>query len=75
MLLSQKNKNKTALIVELILFSLLCFFQLRWLLDNVPAVSEAASQGRLVFGTVDTWLIWNLTKEHRHITDVTNASR
>ena len=51
------------------------FYQLRWLLDNVPEVSEAASRGSLLFGTVDTWLIWNLTKERAHITDVTNASR
>ncbi|XP_043198995.1 glycerol kinase-like [Amphibalanus amphitrite] len=52
--------------------------KLRWLLDNVPAVSEALSAGTLMFGTVDTWLVWNLTggvNGGLHITDVTNASR
>ncbi|XP_043189068.1 glycerol kinase-like [Amphibalanus amphitrite] len=52
--------------------------KLRWLLDNVPAVAEALSAGTLMFGTVDTWLVWNLTggvNGGLHITDVTNASR
>lgn len=55
-----------------------CIFQLRWLLDNIPEVSEAAKAKRLLFGTVDSWLIWNLTggvDGGRHVTDVTNASR
>lgn len=52
--------------------------KLRWLLDNIPEVSEAAKAKRLLFGTVDSWLIWNLTggvDGGRHVTDVTNASR
>ncbi|KAH3868573.1 hypothetical protein DPMN_031723 [Dreissena polymorpha] len=52
--------------------------KLRWLLDNVPAVSKAAQEGRCLFGTVDSWLLWNLTGGRNggcHITDVTNASR
>lgn len=52
--------------------------KLRWLLDNVPKVKTALSQDRLMFGTVDSWLIWNLTggpKGGVHVTDVTNASR
>nr|CDJ80528.1 Carbohydrate kinase domain containing protein [Haemonchus contortus] len=47
--------------------------KLRWLMQNVEAVREAQENGRLLFGTVDTWLIWNLTGEH--VTDVSNASR
>ena len=52
--------------------------KLRWLLDNVPGVLEAARRGDALFGTIDTWLIWNLTGGTSggvHITDVTNASR
>ena len=47
--------------------------KLRWLLDNVPGVRARADAGDLLFGTMDTWLIWRLTG--RHLTDVTNASR
>ncbi|CDO94124.1 unnamed protein product [Kluyveromyces dobzhanskii CBS 2104] len=49
--------------------------KLRWLLDNVPAVSKAYEENDLVFGTVDTWLIFNLTHNHVLVTDVTNACR
>jgi len=49
--------------------------KLRWLLDNVPAVSAAASRGDCMFGTVDSWLLYNLTGGKAHVTDVTNASR
>lgn len=47
--------------------------KIRWLLDNVPGVAERAESGQLLFGTMDSWLIWKLTG--RHVTDVTNASR
>ncbi|WP_017585017.1 glycerol kinase GlpK [Nocardiopsis ganjiahuensis] len=47
--------------------------KIRWLLDNVDGVRERAERGELLFGTMDTWLIWKLTG--RHVTDVTNASR
>jgi glycerol kinase len=47
--------------------------KLRWLLDNVPGARAGAEAGQLLFGTIDTWLAWNLTG--RHVTDVTNASR
>ena len=47
--------------------------KIRWMLDNVPGVREAAQNGNALFGNIDTWLIWNLTG--RHVTDVTNASR
>src|SRR5690606_13006791 len=49
--------------------------KLKWLLDNVPGARELAARGELAFGTVDTWLIWNLTADRRHLTDVSNASR
>jgi len=49
--------------------------KLRWLLDNVPGAREKAAAGDVLFGTVDTWLVWNLTGGRCHITDVTNASR
>jgi glycerol kinase len=49
--------------------------KLRWLLDNVPGVRAQAERGELAFGTVDSWLIWQLTGGKVHVTDVTNASR
>jgi glycerol kinase len=49
--------------------------KIAWLLRNVPGVRAAADAGRLAFGTVDSWLIWNLTGGALHATDVTNASR
>ncbi len=49
--------------------------KIAWILENVPGVRERAERGELLFGTVDTWLIWNLTKGAVHVTDYTNASR
>jgi glycerol kinase len=49
--------------------------KIRWILDNVPRARDRAERGELAFGTVDTWLIWNLTSGNKHVTDVTNASR
>lgn len=49
--------------------------KVRWILDNVPGARKRAERGELAFGTVDSWLIWNLTSGMRHVTDVTNASR
>lgn len=49
--------------------------KLRWLLDSVPGARRRAEAGELLFGTVDTWLIWNLTDGRVHATDATNASR
>jgi glycerol kinase len=49
--------------------------KLRWLLDNVPDGQKRAENGDLLFGTVDTWLIWNLSRGRLHITDYSNASR
>ncbi|WP_313561516.1 glycerol kinase GlpK [Diaphorobacter nitroreducens] len=49
--------------------------KLQWLLDHVPGARDAAEAGELAFGTVDSWLIWQLTSGKRHVTDVSNASR
>jgi len=49
--------------------------KLRWLLDNVPGARERARRGELAFGTIDTWLLWNLTGGALHATDPSNASR
>ena len=49
--------------------------KIAWILDNVPGVRTRAMAGRLAFGTVDSWLVWNLTGGKVHLTDVTNASR
>lgn len=49
--------------------------KIMWILDNVPGARESAEAGELLFGTVDTWLIWNLTEGAIHVTDYTNASR
>ena len=49
--------------------------KLNWLLENVPGARARAEEGKLAFGTVDSWLIWKLTQGERHVTDATNASR
>lgn len=49
--------------------------KIRWILDNVPGARERAERGELLFGTVDSWLIWNLTGGRAHVTDYSNASR
>ncbi|MGE5572379.1 MAG: glycerol kinase GlpK [Bacteroidota bacterium] len=49
--------------------------KIKWLLDNVPGLRERAERGEILFGTVDTWLIWNLTGGRVHVTDYSNASR
>ncbi|MEQ8190685.1 MAG: glycerol kinase GlpK [Candidatus Eremiobacterota bacterium] len=49
--------------------------KIKWILDNVPGAREKAEKGDLIFGNIDTWIIWNLTKGALHITDYSNASR
>jgi glycerol kinase len=49
--------------------------KIKWILDQDPELRAAAERGELAFGTIDSWLIWNLTEGHVHVTDVTNASR
>ncbi len=68
---SEILKKKTGLIPD-------AYFsgtKIAWILKNVPGAMERARAGELLFGTVDTWLIWNLTKGAVHVTDYTNASR
>ena len=49
--------------------------KIAWILENVPKAKSLLKNGRILFGTVDTWILWNLSKEKNHITDYTNASR
>lgn len=49
--------------------------KIKWILDNIPGAKASAEAGNLLFGTVDTWIIWNLTKGKAFVTDYTNASR
>ena len=64
-------QQKTGLVVD----AYFAGSKLRWLLDNVPGVRERAQRGELAFGTVDTWLLWNLSGGTLHVTDPSNASR
>ena len=69
--LTDKFREKTGLIID-------AYFsgtKLKWILDNVDGVRERAEKGELLFGTVETWLIWKLTKGKAHVTDYSNASR
>lgn len=67
----EKIREKTGLIPD----AYFSASKIAWILNNVPGVRERAEAGELLFGTVDTWLIWNLTKGAVHVTDYTNASR
>ena len=49
--------------------------KIKWILDHVPGARERAERGEILFGTVDSWLIWRLTDKTVHVTDYTNASR
>jgi len=69
--LSQKIQDKTGLIID----SYFSATKAKWILENVEGAKEKADAGKLAFGTVDSWLIWNLTGGITHVTDVSNASR
>lgn len=69
--LAQEVQNRTGLLLD----PYFSASKLRWILDNVPEARARALQGDLLFGTVDTFLIWNLTAGQKHLTDATNASR
>ncbi|MBQ4244953.1 MAG: glycerol kinase GlpK, partial [Clostridia bacterium] len=69
--LSDYIKEHTGLIID-------AYFsgtKIKWILDNVPEARQLADEGKLLFGTVETWLIWNLTGGSVHVTDYSNASR
>ncbi len=68
---AKKIQDKTGLVLD-------AYFsgtKLQWLLDSVPGVRARAERGELAFGTVDSWLVWNLTGGRLHVTDASNASR
>ncbi|MEE8397880.1 MAG: FGGY family carbohydrate kinase, partial [Desulfobacterales bacterium] len=69
--LEEKIQQKTGLLVD----AYFSATKIKWILDNVGGAREKAEKGKLAFGTVDTWLIWNLTHGKLHATDATNASR
>ena len=64
-------KDKTGLILD----AYFSATKIKWILDNIEGAREKAENGELLFGTVDTWLIWNLTRGKVHVTDYTNAAR
>ena len=64
-------RAKTGLIID----AYFSATKVRWILENVPGARERAERGELRFGTVDSWLVWNLTGGRTHVTDVTNAAR
>ena len=64
-------RSKTGLIID----AYFSATKILWILENVPGARKRAEEGKLRFGTVDTWLIWMLTRGEIHVTDVTNASR
>lgn len=69
--LDKKIKEKTGLVID----AYFSATKIKWILDNVPGAREQGENGELLFGNIDTWLIWNLTKGKVHVTDYTNASR
>lgn len=69
--LIDKIREKTGLIID----AYFSATKIRWILENIKGAKEKADAGKLRFGTVDSWLIWNLTRGDIHVTDVSNASR
>ena len=68
---SKKIREKTGLLID----AYFSATKLKWILDHVPGAREKAEAGRLLFGTIETWLIWKLTEGRVHVTDYSNASR
>lgn len=69
--LADKFKQKTGLVLD----AYFSATKLKWILDHVAGSRELAKAGKLAFGTVDSWIIWNLTNQRQHVTDESNASR
>ena len=69
--LESKIREKTGLVID----AYFSATKLKWILDNVEGARQMAEEGKLAFGTVDSWLLWNLTRGQVHATDVSNASR
>ena len=75
---SLKEKGKSSIFHEktgLILDAYFSGTKIKWILDQNPELRKQAENGDIAFGTVDSWLIWNLTNGDKHVTDITNASR
>ncbi|OAD57842.1 Putative glycerol kinase 3 [Eufriesea mexicana] len=70
-----RNKNYLKPLCGLPMSPYFSALKIRWLIDNIPCIKHAVDEKRCAFGTIDTWLIWNLTKGQLHATDVSNASR
>ena len=73
-----KNEGHSAMIQQktgLIIDAYFSATKVKWILDNVEGARDMAKKGELAFGTIDTWLIWNLSRGKLHVTDVSNASR
>ena len=73
-----KSEGKSSMILEktgLIIDAYFSATKVKWILDNVEGTRKLADEGKLAFGTIDSWLVWNLTNGELHITDVSNASR
>lgn len=70
-----RNKNYLKPLCGLPMSPYFSALKIRWLIDNISRVKQAVDAKKCAFGTIDTWLIWNLTKGQLHITDVSNASR
>lgn len=68
---TEKIRNKCGLVLN----AYFSATKVRWILENVPGAREKAERGDLLFGNIDTWLIWNLTRGKVHVTDYSNASR
>ena len=69
--LTEKFRQKTGLVID----AYFSATKIKWILDNVPGARERAERQELLFGTVETWLIWKMTKGRAHVTDYSNASR
>lgn len=67
----QMVKNKTGLLID----PYFSASKIKWILDNVKGARESSRKGDLLFGTIDSWIVWNLTNGKQHVTDYSNASR
>lgn len=69
--LTERFREKTGLVID----AYFSATKIKWILEHVPDARKKAEEGRLLFGTIETWLIWKLTKGEVHVTDYSNASR
>ncbi len=69
--LTEHVRKTTGLVID----SYFSGTKVKWILDNVAGARESAEKGNLLMGTIDTWLVWNMTNKQNHVTDYTNASR